>query len=471
MTTNISGQAESFQRSDHAKPNVGRRRNGDQEDNERRVMFIDTECDLKLRNLREIAWCVFDGEHTSLECYSATISMPDNASQTAATALPVGRDSRPSQNLTDLFSGSESGRTISRDSIQPNEALRDLVVAVKNHRPSQVVGHNIEFDVDVIRAFADRTLTPVADFLSVPRLCTILATYRSYGEGQFLTLGSLHEKLFGRPHSHAHNALTDTKACARCYWKLCRDGHLSSYNHQEAIKASKAKSWLEVEMQSRRLFRSLVHSAVAKRTLEEKALSSSEYCGGVDRIVVSRIHRFSSEQLRIFRRHFADLFSINSATHVLKALSAPPGEHVIKPETAWRCVKTYCVIASMNEREELFNVYCSQRKKPHVYVKLDLGEANEGATEHINKWTGLNEHLDSRLSDLSGGDGELKARCLAEHINKSSKPVSELADLMKRCTRGERSCLGQRDLELPWALLTVTVVQRSLLKRVLDFLR
>ena len=160
MTTGISGHAEPLEWPDHAKPNVGRRRNEVRENCERRVMIIDTECDLELRSLREIAWCVFDGEHTSLECYSATIRTLDNTSQVAAPALPIEPDSCPSQNPTDLFSSSESGRTISRELIQPNEALRDLVDAVKNHNPSRVVGHNIEFDIDVIRAFAERTATP-----------------------------------------------------------------------------------------------------------------------------------------------------------------------------------------------------------------------------------------------------------------------------------------------------------------------
>lgn len=471
MTTDTSGHNELFEGATRAKSNAGERRRDAQEDREKRVMVIDTECDLELSNLREIAWCVFNGEHTSLETYFVTIEAPENTLLTTASALPPDTALSLLQVPQAPVTAKQSSHTTGRNHVTAKQALLALATAVNTHRPSCVVGHNIEFDIGVIRAFAQRTGTPLANFLSLPRLCTILATYRSHGAGQFLTLGSLHEKLFGNPHRHAHNALADTEACARCYWKLRNDGHLSGYDHQKAIKASKSKSWAEVERQSRRLVRSLIHSVVAKQAHQERAQAGSEYCGGVDQIVLSRIRQLPPDQLSQFRQRFSALYSSSSAAHICRVIASSPGEHIVKPETAWRCVKTYCLIAPINERKELFMAFCLRRKRPQIQVELELGGANTDALGHIEKWTGLTDHLDTHLSDLSGGDVELKARCLAEHINQFSNQARELAELIARCAREERACLGQHNFELPWTLLSVTVRLRSLLKRIFASLR
>jgi hypothetical protein len=260
-------------------------------------------------------------------------------------------------------------------------------------------------------------------------------------------------------------------ACARCYWKLFNDGHLIGYDHQAAIKNSTPRSWAELEMESRRRYRSIISSIVAKRTHEERAQAASEYCGRVDTTVISRLRQFSPERLATFRRRFSAVFSSSSAANVLKAIAAQPGEHVINPDTAWRCVKIYCLIESVDARKALFAIFCTQHKKPHVQGELELESSNSDSIEHITKWTALREQLDTRLSDLSGGNAELKANWINEHVSRFNRQKHELSELIARSVRGDKQCVGDHQFELPWAYLTVTVRSRPLLSRLFGFLK
>jgi DNA polymerase III epsilon subunit-like protein len=95
---------------------------------------------------------------------------------------------------------------------------------------SYIVGHNIDFDLNVIAAEFYRT------GMSLPRStpkkkCTMKSSARlcnlKRGMGyKNPTLAELHHILFGLPVSDSHTALNDARACMRCFFELRRRGIL-----------------------------------------------------------------------------------------------------------------------------------------------------------------------------------------------------------------------------------------------------
>jgi DNA polymerase III epsilon subunit-like protein len=95
-----------------------------------------------------------------------------------------------------------------------------------------LVAHNLDYDYGVVAGELVRLRKPL-DVLDVPGICTmktatpICRLPRPGGGSGFKwpTLPELHGCLFGRTYEGAHDALSDLEACARCFFKLLRDGH------------------------------------------------------------------------------------------------------------------------------------------------------------------------------------------------------------------------------------------------------
>src|SRR5690606_25759040 len=94
-------------------------------------------------------------------------------------------------------------------------------------KTSMLVGHNIEFDINIIGAeFIRKALAP-EQFLVLQRLDTGI-TSTEYcnltggigGRLKMPRLVELHEKLFGKDFGDAHDAAYDVAATARCYFGL-----------------------------------------------------------------------------------------------------------------------------------------------------------------------------------------------------------------------------------------------------------
>lgn len=93
-----------------------------------------------------------------------------------------------------------------------------------------VVAHNLEFDMDVIVAEADRidawkvrkfkdtfdTMKPLSKYVGI-----YMAWKKDY---KWPTLQELHTKVFGYEFDGAHDALADVRACARCFFELKKRG-------------------------------------------------------------------------------------------------------------------------------------------------------------------------------------------------------------------------------------------------------
>ena len=103
-------------------------------------------------------------------------------------------------------------------------------------RADQVVAHNLEFDLSVLKAELWRTRRTVEFQPPLGRarqFCTMLATKKlcnlkaeSKDGRQFVKypkLEELHRHMFGAEHGHMHDAMGDVLACLRCYCKLFHD--------------------------------------------------------------------------------------------------------------------------------------------------------------------------------------------------------------------------------------------------------
>jgi DNA polymerase III epsilon subunit-like protein len=94
-----------------------------------------------------------------------------------------------------------------------------------------MVAHNLEYDIGVVGAELVRLGRPLG-LLEIPGICTMKTTTgvcrlpRPGGAGyKWPTLLELHGCLFGRPYEGAHDAASDLEACARCFFKLLKNGH------------------------------------------------------------------------------------------------------------------------------------------------------------------------------------------------------------------------------------------------------
>lgn len=124
-----------------------------------------------------------------------------------------------------------------------NEEGRDLLEVLglfiqDLNRTSQLVGHNIEFDINIIGAeFIRKSLTP-EQFLGRDKLDTGLASTEFCqltggigGRLKMPRLIELHEKLFGKGFGDAHDAAYDVAATARCFFGLIKQKVVKPYDN------------------------------------------------------------------------------------------------------------------------------------------------------------------------------------------------------------------------------------------------
>lgn len=119
-----------------------------------------------------------------------------------------------------------------KDGVLLKEALRSFGLSFNN--AEFCVGHNIDFDVNIINAEFLRAKIFLKNFciFSKPMKCTMKSSTKfcrlknGYGHNKYPSLLELHTKLFGEPYEDTHNALNDARACMRCYFELHRRGIL-----------------------------------------------------------------------------------------------------------------------------------------------------------------------------------------------------------------------------------------------------
>ncbi len=97
------------------------------------------------------------------------------------------------------------------------------------HRTRILVGHNIEFDINIIGAEFIRTALPTSTFLDAQKIDTGIVSIDFCqlpggmgGKLKMPRLLELHEKLFGKGFGDAHDASYDVAATARCFFELIK---------------------------------------------------------------------------------------------------------------------------------------------------------------------------------------------------------------------------------------------------------
>lgn len=86
-----------------------------------------------------------------------------------------------------------------------------------------VVAHNISFDKSILCAeFHRRETGPEfeREISNKNQICTMKGFMDKLNLSKWPKLNELHKLLFNEEFSGAHNSLMDTRACARCYFKL-----------------------------------------------------------------------------------------------------------------------------------------------------------------------------------------------------------------------------------------------------------
>ncbi len=108
------------------------------------------------------------------------------------------------------------------------EVLQEFALDVEQSR--LLIGHNIDFDVNIVAAEFIRTGI-LNQFLEKPKLCTKIESTDfcalpggKGGRFKWPNLSELHRKLFDEDFSDAHNASGDVIATARCFLELARLG-------------------------------------------------------------------------------------------------------------------------------------------------------------------------------------------------------------------------------------------------------
>ncbi len=84
-----------------------------------------------------------------------------------------------------------------------------------------IVGHNVDFDLNVIRA--EMLRCGIGDVTyGINKFCTMTESIQfcNLPKGKYPTLNELHMRLFGTPFDNAHDAMSDARATMRCYWEM-----------------------------------------------------------------------------------------------------------------------------------------------------------------------------------------------------------------------------------------------------------
>ena len=95
----------------------------------------------------------------------------------------------------------------------------DFIKMIKNSK--YIVGHNLKFDLDVIRAECIRRNLDFSPIEKLIPTCTLDLVKQWYGRPKKLEV--IYQELFGEMFDGAHNALNDTEACARVYSVIKED--------------------------------------------------------------------------------------------------------------------------------------------------------------------------------------------------------------------------------------------------------
>ena len=161
--------------------------------------------------LVEVAWIECEVDGTTIAEYNSIIKPDSFTIPNSATSIHSITTGRAHEEGSDIVS-----------------VLKKLYMPMNNC--TFIVGHNVNFDLRIIATEFTRAGIPMSHQMS-RRICTMKSSVNlcklKRGTGyKYPTLAELHHFLFGLPLSESHRALSDARACMRCFFELKRRGIL-----------------------------------------------------------------------------------------------------------------------------------------------------------------------------------------------------------------------------------------------------
>ncbi len=206
-------------------------------------------------------YLIFDTETTGLpKSYNAPISDSDNWPRMVQLAWQVHDINGKLLEVKNYIIKPEGYEipyeTVKVHGITTERAKKqgvDLITVLKEFNESVanckfVVGHNVEFDNNIIGAefYRKQIISPIEKIGSIDtmKLSTAFCAIPGRGKGfKYPKLQQLHEKLFGVNFEEAHNAAADVEATTRCFLELIRISVISITTLQ--ISAEELKKFKE----------------------------------------------------------------------------------------------------------------------------------------------------------------------------------------------------------------------------------
>ncbi|MHC1777526.1 MAG: 3'-5' exonuclease [Lentimicrobium sp.] len=288
---------------------------------------------------------IFDTETTGLpKNYYAPASEVDNWPRLVQLAWQIydieGKLLEESDNIikpTDFVIPDEATKVhgISNNrALNSGKDLKNVLTKFRNliEKADVVVGHNIEFDLNIIKAEFYRakildsyeSLEIICTMKSTTNLCKIEHAYYGY---KYPSLNELHIYLFGTSVNGSHNAQVDVYYTAKCFWKLrelgfYEDNFTKLIGREALIKTS--KRWKSLNSTERNNLTKLYNGLYNKpeyiyELLDKTALVTRKSPDLTSLIGIGRIRKL--ETLNISFTKIKDLAGIQSLDLKYRATS------------------------------------------------------------------------------------------------------------------------------------------------------
>ena len=178
-------------------------------------LWNDPSDDPRQPHIVDIACTLFDGVGVELDRYDAIVNPGPGVEFPPEVVALHGIDAERA----------------AAEGVDPREALDRFLVLVS--RANVMVGHNVSFDIRMVRILAARLTgekweNPLPIYCTMRKttgICKILKAKPRFGtDWKWPTLAEAHQHFFGEPHSGAHRARTDCDASARIFFHLKEQG-------------------------------------------------------------------------------------------------------------------------------------------------------------------------------------------------------------------------------------------------------
>jgi DNA polymerase III subunit epsilon len=125
---------------------------------------------------------------------------------------------------------------ISNDiAVEEGKELKEVLEMFDNKVKSAeyLVAHNMEFDEKILLAEYYRIKLPMENVQKIKKICTMHSTTNfcaipgKYGDYKWPNLSELYLKTFNSQFKESHNAETDIRATAKCFWELKNNGKIN----------------------------------------------------------------------------------------------------------------------------------------------------------------------------------------------------------------------------------------------------